>query len=260
MPEEILRILIIQPDIVWKNTIENLRKYTGMLHSYQKPVDLILLPEMFTTGFLSTPGDIPLDMQDEAVAWLKNNAVNGHCSIAGSLIIHENDNYYNRLMCANPAAETDLYDKRHLFRMTGEDEYYAPGTKRIISHINGWRVCWQICYDLRFPVWSRNRNDYDVLVYVANWPAQRSDVWKTLLKARAIENQSYVIGVNRVGKDGNDIEYIGESSVIDPRGNLLNSLTAGDEKLISAELKYSSLLDFRKKFPVLQDGDNFTIA
>jgi omega-amidase len=260
MPEELLRILIIQPDIIWKNTIENLRQYTGMLLSYQKPVDLILLPEMFTTGFILTPEDISGSMQEEAISWLKNNAVNHHCSIAGSLIIHENRNFFNRLICAHPSGEINLYDKRHLFRMAGEDEHYSQGTHRTISTVKGWRICWQICYDLRFPVWSRNQNDYDVLVYVANWPAQRSNVWKILLKARAIENQSYVIGVNRIGKDGNNIDYLGESLVIDPKGNPLNNITERDNNRIRIDLKYSSLLDFRNKFPVLQDRDNFTVA
>jgi predicted amidohydrolase len=231
-----------------------------MLRSYQQPVDLVLLPEMFTTGFLSTPEDVSQSLQEEAISWLKNVAVTSHCSIAGSLIIHENHHYYNRLICAHPSDEVSLYDKRHLFRMAGEEKHYAQGTKRSISIIKGWRICWQICYDLRFPVWSRSRNDYDVLVYIASWPAQRSDVWNILLKARAIENQSYVIGVNRIGKDGNEIAYIGESSVIDPKGYAINNIIAGEEQLISAELKYSSLLDFRNKFPVLQDRDNYTVT
>lgn len=260
MPEEFLRILIIQPDIIWKNATGNLRQYDDMIGSYQKPVDLVLLPEMFTTGFLSAPEDIPQSMQEETISWMKNIAVLHHCSIAGSLIMHENNQFYNRLICVHPSAEISFYDKRHLFRMAGEEKHYAQGLKRTISMVKGWRICWQICYDLRFPVWSRNRNDYDVLVYVANWPAQRSDVWNVLLKARAIENQSYVIGVNRTGKDGNDITYIGESSVIDPKGHPIHNISTGKGELISAELSYSSLLDFRNKFPVWRDRDNFTVV
>ncbi len=259
MAEETLRILIIQPDIIWKNATENLRRYSELLGTFEKPVDLVLLPEMFTTGFMPVPSAFTPSMQEEAMDWLKRIATDFRCTVAGSLAIHENMRWYNRLVCMSPDGETQLYNKRHLFRMTGENEHYENGNQRIISIVRGWRICWQICYDLRFPVWSRNRKDYDLLVYVANWPAQRSDVWKTLLKARAIENQSYVIGVNRVGRDGNAIEHLGESSVIDPKGNPVIPFAANEELLISAELKYSSLISFRNKFPVLEDGDDFTV-
>ena len=143
--------------------------------------------------------------------------------------------------------------------MAGEEEQYSRGLQRTVSRIKGWRICWQICYDLRFPVWCRNQGDYDILVFVANWPANRGDVWNTLLRARAIENQCYVLGVNRIGKDGNHISYHGDSSVIDPKGNRINDPDKGEEKLIYAELSYSSLMDFRKKFPVLRDADKFMI-
>ena len=259
MTAEVLRILIIQSDIIWKDTLENLRRYSSMLQSFEQQVDLILLPEMFTTGFLTVPENILEDMQEEAISWLKNVAVKRNCSIAGSLIITENHNYYNRLICAHASSEASFYDKRHLFRMDGEEEYFTQGMQRVISIIKGWRICWQICYDLRFPVWSRNQGDYDVLVYAASWPAHRSDVWNTLIRARAIENQSYVIGVNRIGKDGNDIVYLGESSVIDPKGNMINDFNAGEEKMISVELNYTPLLDFRNKFPVQLDADKFSI-
>jgi omega-amidase len=259
MAEEILRILLIQPDIVWNNAPENLRRYSAMLQSYDQPVDLVLLPEMFTTGFITTPEDVLENMQEEAVSWMKKTAAQRNCSIAGSLVIAEDHKYYNRLIYINALSEIDHYNKRHLFQMEGEEENYTRGTQRTISIFNGWRICWQICYDLRFPVWSRNQGDYDVLVYSANWPAQRSDVWNTLLRARAIENQAYVIGVNRVGEDENDIVYLGESMVVDPIGNVLNGINAGEEKLISVELNYPSLLDFRNKFPVLMDADKYNI-
>ncbi|MBN2273425.1 MAG: amidohydrolase [Bacteroidales bacterium] len=259
MTAEILRILILQTDIIWKDTCGNLKHFDDLLQYYNQKADLVLLPELFTTGFLMTPGDISTEMQAKAVTWLNNKAFNLNSSIAGSMIIKQNKQYYNRLICAHPSSDISIYDKRHLFRMEGELKHYSRGMQRSISVINGWRICWQICYDLRFPVWSRCRNDYDVLVYVANWPAKRNDVWKTLLKARAIENQSYVIGVNRIGTDGNGIDYIGESCVIDPKGNLLNDLIADHEKLISAELNYTLLKDFREIFPVLSDADKFTI-
>ena len=259
MVKEILRVLIVQPDIHWKDILHNLNHYTDLLKSFEGQVDLILLPEMFNTGYLTTPGDISPEMQQKTVSWLQEKATAYNCSIAGSMIFKQHQHYYNRLICVHPDAEINLYNKRHLFSIGGELKHFTRGTKRTVSIIQGWRICWQVCYDIRFPVWSRSRDDYDILVYVANWPAQRSAVWKTLLKARAIENQSYVIGVNRIGRDGNQIEYIGESSAIDPKGNVISMADTPAEKLFMAELSYSRLIDFREKFPVLKDRDDFTI-
>jgi predicted amidohydrolase len=230
-----------------------------MLQSYDRPIDLLLLPEMFTTGFITTPEDVMKSTQNETVLWMKEVAIRLNCSIAGSFVFAVDHNYYNRLVCMHASSVMDHYDKRHLFRMEGEDRHYTQGKQRTISLIKGWRICWQICYDLRFPVWSRNRNDYDVLVYVVNWPAKRSDVWNTLIRARAIENQSYVIGVNRVGEDKNKIAYMGESMAIDAKGNLINDIKRGYEQLITLELSYANLLNFRKKFPVQKDADKFSI-
>jgi predicted amidohydrolase len=260
MAEEVLRILIIQSEIRWKDTAGNLQMYTSLIQKPEPPVDLILLPEMFTTGFISTPEEFPEPMQEKALSWLKQTAANNNCRIAGSMIVSEDDAYYNRVICAHPSSEIDTYNKRHLFRMAGEEDRYSRGLQRTVSGIRGWRICWQICYDLRFPVWSRNQGDYDVLVYIANWPANRRDVWNTLLRARAIENQCYVVGVNIIGKDGNDISYCGDSSIIDPKGNRINEPNKNKEKLIYAELSYSSLVDFRNKFPVLRDADKFMIV
>jgi omega-amidase len=257
--EEILRILIIQSEISWKNTTDNLQKYSSLIQKSEKEVDLILLPEMFTTGFISTPADVPEDTQENVLAWLRQTAKNKNCCIAGSIIVLDNNTYYNQLICAHPSSETDTYNKRHLFRMGGEEEKYSQGLHRTVSRIKGWRICWQICYDLRFPVWCRNQGDYDILAFVANWPANRGAVWNTLLHARAIENQCYVLGVNRIGLDGNNIFYQGDSLVIDPKGNRINEPNEGKEKLIYAELYYPSLADFRNKFPVMRDADKFMI-
>jgi omega-amidase len=260
MAEELLRILIIQSEISWKDTTGSLQRYSSLLQKSEQPVDLILLPEMFTTGFISTPDDIPPGMQEKAISWMKQTAIAKNCRVAGSMIFAEDNVYYNRLICMHPSSETDTYDKRHLFRMTREEEHYAPGRQRTVSTIKGWKICWQICYDLRFPVWCRNRGDYDILAVVANWPASRKDVWHTLLRARAIENQCYVLGANRIGKDGNGITYRGDSSVIDPKGNRIHEKAPGEEKLIYAELDFSFLMNFRNKFPVLQDADKFMIV
>jgi predicted amidohydrolase len=257
--EEILRILIIQSEISWKDTADNLQKFSSLIQKSEQEVDLILLPEMFTTGFISTPEDVPEGMQERALEWLRQTAKSKNCRIAGSMIVSEDNTFYNQLVCAHPSSESDFYNKRHLFRMAGEDTQYSRGLQRTVSWIKGWRICWQICYDLRFPVWCRNQGDYDILVVVANWPANRGEVWNTLLRARAIENQCYVIGVNRIGEDGNRITYQGDSSVIDPKGNRINDPDKGEEKLIYAELRYSSLVEFRNKFPVMRDADKFMI-
>jgi len=260
MAEEILKILIVQSEISWKDTDANLQRYSSLLLKAKQPVDLILLPEMFTTGFISTPEDIPESMQEKAISWLRHTAVKLNCRIAGSIIVSEDNTFYNQLICAHPSSETDYYNKRHLFRMAGEEEQYSRGLQRTVSEIKGWRICWQICYDLRFPVWCRNQGDYDILVFAANWPASRGDGWKALLRARAIENQCYVVGVNIIGKDGNNISYHGDSSVIDPKGHRINDPNKGEERLIYAELRYPSLVDFRNKFPVLRDADKFIIV
>jgi predicted amidohydrolase len=259
MPVEVLNILLLQADIIWKETKANLQKYARLIDSVDKPVDLIILPEMFNTGFVTAPDDIVNYNHKEVISWLQHTARISNSCIAGSIIFIENNKYFNRLLCMHPDGRIDSYDKRHLFRMAGEEEHYIAGNSRTISTIKGWKICWQICYDLRFPVWSRNKGDYDVLVYVACWPAQRSDVWNTLLKARAIENQSYVIGVNRVGEDGNKITYMGESMALGPKGNILNDIYVNEEKLIFTQVNYTELIAFRKKFPVLQDADQFNI-
>lgn len=254
-----LQVALIQPDIVWKSPRENLLKYSEMLTALDDPVDLIVLPEMFPTGFCTEPEGLAERMDGDTVRWMKRTAESLQCAVAGSLIIRDNRRFFNRLIFIDPFGNLTWYDKRHLFRMGGEEVKFSAGKNRLIVPLKGWRICFQICYDLRFPVWSRNRDNYDVLVYVSNWPAARSDVWHTLLRARAIENQSYVIGVNRTGTDGNGISYIGESMVIHPKGNISGEIKVSEAPVKTVTLSREELRDFRKKFPVWKDRDEFEI-
>ena len=229
--------------------------------------ELVLLPEMFSTGFSMEPAKLAEGMEGETVQWMKRIASEKKVVLAGSFIYGENGQppYYNRLLWMLPNGQYGIYDKRHRFAYAGEDEHYEPGNKRLIASVNGWKINLQVCYDLRFPVWARQQTnhergelEYDVLVYVANWPERRVEAWKTLLRARAIENQCYVIGVNRVGKDGKDINYTGESSVIDPLGEVLYC-RKDEEDVFTVTLHKEHLQDIRNKFPFWKDGDSFTI-
>ena len=259
MVTENLRVTLVQPDIIWKNTRENLVKYSQMLLGLKNSTDLILLPEMFQTGFCTEPKMIAETMHGDTVRWMKRTAESLNCSVAGSLIIRENRSTFNRLIYIDQHENLTWYDKRHLFKITGEELKFSAGLNRLLVPLKGWQISFQICYDLRFPVWSRNQDDYDVLVNVANWPAARSEVWNTLLKARAIENQSYVVGVNRVGTDGNGISYTGESVVINPKGIVEGEIQASQESLRTFPLSWVELQDFREKFPVWKDRDQFIV-
>ncbi len=254
-----LTITIIQPDIIWNGISDNLLNYSDILKKNNQKSDLILLPEMFATGFTANPLHFAESMDGETVRWMKKISEKKGCSMAGSVIIKERDRYYNRLLFVNVSGSVEFYDKRHLFSMEGEEIHYTPGKKRLVVTVNGWRISFQICYDLRFPVWSKNLNDYDLLVNVANWPGKRGDVWNTLLKARAIENQAYVIGVNRTGKDANGISYNGESQVISPEGNVMLNMKFKKNASETITLSLDELLNFRGQFPVWRDWDQFTI-
>jgi predicted amidohydrolase len=197
------------------------------------------------------------EMNGHTVSWMKKKAAEHRVALCGSLIIQENGNFYNRLLFAEPSGEIHSYDKRHLFTMGNENEFFSNGTERLIVNYKGWRIFPLICYDLRFPVWARNRNEYDLLFYSANWPKSRVLVWETLLKARAIENQCYTAGANRIGVDGNGIEYSGNSQVIDPKGIVMAESKDYTESIIEATLSRNDLLKFRAAFPVLDDGDDF---
>lgn len=260
MVQEILKIAAFQFNLEWENPDANRAQADRMLSQLPGDIDIVFLPEMFTTGFTMNAAKVAEPMTGETLEWLKYRSADSQIVICGSLVIQENEDYFNRLVFVEPSGKVHQYNKRHLFTMAGEDRCYSLGESRLIVEYKGWRICPLICYDLRFPVWSRNRNEYDILTYSANWPESRIDVWKTLLKARAIENQSYVVGVNRVGVDRNNISYSGDSQVIGPKGNILSSAKGHSESIVCAEFNYNELLNFRKKFPVLNDADHFTLG
>jgi predicted amidohydrolase len=258
--DDLLHIMLVQADIRWENKTENLQHYNEMLSGLEGTADLILLPEMFSTGFSMNPAPLAESMDGTTVNWMRDVASRMNARIAGTIIIKEGDRFFNRMVCCDPEGSLVIYNKRHLFRMAGEEENYTPGGERLIMPLGKWNVCFQICYDLRFPVWSRNRKEYDILVYLSNWPAARSDVWNTLLRARAIENQCYTVGVNRVGTDGNGIVYKGESMAINPKGEVAAILSHPQESILSVSLSLGELNQFRRKFPVWKDWDDFRLT
>ena len=255
-----LRLLFIQPDISWEDIDANLNMYKKYLKEI-KPgtVDLIILPEMFNTGFSMNASLLAEQMGHKSMKFLAEIAAEKKCTVTASLIVDENSKFYNRLIWMRDDGTYELYDKRHLFRMGNEEKVYCPGKKRKLVELNGWRILPLICYDLRFPVWSRNRNDYDVIIYIANWPERRSYAWKQLLIARAIENQAYVIGVNRIGEDGNGIVHAGDSMVIDYKGEVIKSAPLNEASVNTSVLSYKDLIQFRSAFPVHLDADNFIL-
>lgn len=221
-------------------------------------VDLIVLPEMFSSGFTMNPKAVAETMNGETIAWLQHLAKAKDCAITGSLVIEENGKYYNRLVFVYPNGELKTYDKRHLFTLAGEDKVYTAGKEKLIIEYKGFRICPLICYDLRFPVFARNVEDYDVLIYVANWPKPRINAWDILLKARAVENMSYAIGVNRIGMDENELEYVGHSQTVDFLGNYLLEPQETDSVFI-VELDKEKLLETRSKLAFLKDKDSFKL-
>jgi len=249
-----ITISLIQSDIIWEDVTSNLENYQDKINQIES-TDLIILPEMFTTGFSMNPKGISETMSGKTVQWMKDNASKMNSAICGSIIIEEDGKYFNRFIWVNPDGSIHHYDKKHLF--TGEDKNYTAGNEKIIIEYKGWKICPLICYDLRFPVWSRNTEDYDLLIYVANWPKQRKSAWKSLLVARAIENQCYVIGVNRVGKDNNSY-YSGESSLINALGETLY-INSHVEEIFSTVITKYELNKVRDAFPFLNDKDNFKI-
>jgi predicted amidohydrolase len=257
-----LKITIIQSNLDWENIDKNLEMFSSKINSIVEPTDLIVLPEMFTTGFSMQPEKLADTMDGRTVQWMKKQATNKNCVITGSFICVENGNYYNRLIWMKPDGSFSVYDKRHLFSMANEHKHYTAGNKKMTEEINGWKICPLICYDLRFPVWSRNTNadKYDVLIYVANWPERRNHPWKTLLLARAIENQCYVVGVNRIGNDGNEIYHSGDSAVINFKGEIISKTPAHDESVETITLQHNDLEEFRTQFPVLNDADGFHLS
>ena len=240
-------------DITWKNKTENFKQIEKSLKNVN--ADLILLPEMFSTGFYMKPAEIA-DRNEETLTWIKKFALERNTAVCGSASIYEDEKYLNRFYFVKPDGNYSSYDKRHLFSYSGEDKKYNPGKERVIVQYKGWRILLQVCYDLRFPVFSRNNEDYDVILYVANWPKSRIDAWQTLLKARAIENQAYVFGLNRIGVDGNNLEYPESSYCFFGDGT---EVSATSNNLVSATLKMEKLEHFRTKFPFLSDRDEFLL-
>ncbi|HOW10260.1 MAG TPA: amidohydrolase [Bacteroidales bacterium] len=254
-----MKTALVQFDIAWENKSVNFRKVESLISECRKNIDLIILPEMFNTGFSMNPAELSEKPGSETFVWMRRMACESNAAICGSYIVEDGGTYHNRWTFVSPENEVYFYDKRHLFSPGGEDRLFTKGRERVVFTYKGFRICPNICYDLRFPVWSRNRNDYDLLINSANWPTRRQDVWNILLKARAIENQCYVAGVNRTGIDGSGIKYTGESVILGPGGETIASDTSGNEGIIYGEISQSELSDFRRKFPVLNDGDDFTI-
>jgi predicted amidohydrolase len=251
-----MKIALIQTHLIWENPLENRSHLAQKINGFTEDVDLIVLPEMFSTGFTMHPKAVAETMQGETVAWLQHLAKAKNAAITGSLVIKENGNYYNRLVFIFPDGKIMHYDKRHLFGLAGENNEYTAGTQRLIVEYKGWKICPQICYDLRFPVFSRNTKQYDLLIYIANWPDKRANAWNILLQARAIENMSYVVAVNRIGTDENGNHYSGDSQVADAMGNYALEPQQSDGVFI-VELDRKEQDTNRRKFRFLNDADQF---
>ena len=254
-----MKLSIIQFDISWENRSASLGRIEHFLDRLEPATELVILPEMFTTGFSMKPGELSEPPYSDTFHWMLNVSLKGNFGICGSYIVKDNNNFFNRWIMVTPDRRVWSYDKRHLFTMSGEENAFTRGTSRITFTFRDTRICPNICYDLRFPVWSRNMNDYDLLINSANWPEKRHDVWLTLLKARAVENQCFVAGANRVGIDGEGIRYRGDSLIISPKGKILARGAHDTECIVTADISLKELSEFRKKFPVLGDADNFTL-
>ena len=276
-----LKVTIIQSSLHWENIDENLKMFSQKIASIKEPTDLIVLPEMFSTGFTMNNKGVAEAMSGKAVAWMKKMAKEKNAVITGSIVIEENGKYFNRLIWMRPDASFETYDKRHLFRYANEQDHYSSGNKKLIVELNGWKICPLVCYDLRFPVWIRNgltppkesfrtdpspqgeegrKGSYDLLLFVANWPERRNHPWKTLLMARAMENQCYVAGVNRIGNDGNTVYHSGDSALINYKGELISKIQPHAESSETVVLSKKELDEWRKIFPAWMDADDFQIG
>lgn len=263
-----LHFSLIQSTLFWEDKGANLDMFAQKIKGIEQPTEIIVLPEMFNTGFSMQPEKLAETMEGPTIDWMRRLSFEKRAIITGSLIIEEGGKYFNRLVWMLPNGQLGYYDKRHLFAFAGEDAHYTPGNKRLIASVKGWKINLQICYDLRFPVWARQshlnedaekaNNEYDVLLYVANWPEKRNHAWKTLLTARAIENQCFTIGVNRVGLDGNNIAHSGNSMVVGPLGEILYHC-AYEEDVFHIGLQKEEVTSTRERFPFWKDADDFTI-
>lgn len=254
-----LKTVLIQTDLVWENPDQNRKAFAEKINALPSSVDLIILPEMFTTGFTMNAEAVAESMEGPSVKWLKSIAKHNNAAITGSLVIKEHGQYFNRLIFAEPSGEISTYDKKHTFTLAGEHNVYTAGLDRTLISYKGWRICPLICYDLRFPVWARNTDAYDLLIYVANWPKPRISAWDALLKARAIENMAYCIGVNRIGLDGTGHEYPGHSAVYDVLGNRLDAIKPNEDLVKQVTLSKSHISKYREKLGFLKDKDDFNL-
>lgn len=269
-----LKVTIIQSPLIWENIEENLRMFSRKISLIKEEPDLIILPEMFSTGFTMNTRPLAEKMHGKTMLWMKQKAMEKECVIAGSIIVEEDGKYYNRLIWQRSDGTAEFYNKKHLFRYAGEQECYTAGNKKLIVDLHGWKICPMICYDLRFPVWIRNKSKaadvkspvfrlppsgYDVLIFVANWPEKRNHPWKILLQARAVENQCYVIGVNRIGTDGNNFSYSGDSMVLNPQGDIISKTKSKEESSETITFSKQELDDWRKAFPAWIDADEFDL-
>jgi predicted amidohydrolase len=253
-----LRVTLVQSELAWQDPAANRHRLAAHFRGLAGHTDLVVLPEMFSTGFSMEAAALAEEMDGPTVGWMREEAAAMGCVVTGSVIVRDGGQHLNRLVWARPDGSLAHYDKRHLFRMANEHQHYAAGQRRLTVEVKGWRVCPMVCYDLRFPVWSRNRDDYDLLLYVANWPARRAHAWSSLLRARAIENLSYVVGVNRIGRDGNGATYAGDSVALDFLGQPVSSEGGGD-RVETAVLDMESLRAFRASFPAHLDADEFVL-
>lgn len=254
-----LKIALIQSDLAWENPKANRKQFNEKIETIKGEVDIIILPEMFTTAFTMNAEAVAETMDGKTVSWMQKVAGQTNAAIMGSIVVEDNKAYYNRLLFVEPSGNITVYDKRHTFTLAGEDKVYARGEKQVIIDYKGWKICPQVCYDLRFPVWVRNVDNYDVLIYVANWPKPRIFAWDTLLKARAIENMCYSVGVNRVGLDDQQNEYCGNSEVYDVLGNAISKLKPNREQVDVVTLERNHINFYRNKLKFLDDKDAFSL-
>lgn len=258
-----LSVTTIQANLAWEDKEANLAQFAEKIISLRGKTELVILPEMFSTGFSMRPEALAETMEGNAVTWMKKRSAENNLVIIGSLMIAVDGKFYNRLLCVLPNGTIGHYDKRHLFSYAGEEKHFSAGSRRLIASVKGWKLCLQVCYDLRFPVWARQQMkgespEYDALIYVANWPEKRSHAWKTLLTARAIENQCFVVGVNRIGEDGKGFAHSGDTMVVDALGEQLYQCT-GREDVHTIVLQKEKLTAVREQFPFWKDGDGFSI-
>lgn len=258
--QDTLKIAIIQSNLIWEDPDQNRFNFANKIKEIEEQVDIILLPEMFTSGFTMNPERVAETMKGESIEWMLDMAGRTNSAVGGSVVISEGGNYFNRFILAKPDGTFEFYDKRHTFTLAGEDKVYRSGSEKLIIDFGGWKICPLVCYDLRFPVWARNVEDYDVLIYVANWPKPRISAWDALLKARSIENMCYCIGVNRVGLDATNFEYPGHSAVYDGLGEKISNIEDDKEQTHVVTLSKSHIQSIRRKLKFLEDRDSFNLS